>query len=307
FLPWFLNAFGSRMLALFTVQVTRAASQTPAQVIDPINHLNQYLPVLLWLALPLLIGYGLWRRKRGVALVSLWWFSILLAANPHWLGLPGAGALTNFAVLIAAYIPAAILVGGLLPGLARESALSIHLPFQRLWPLAASACLLAAALLGADLRRNDIQTDEYALVTHPDRQAFAWIATHTPTEARFLVNSFRAFVNARVGGDAGWWLPLLAGRDNSLPPLNYASESEPWPGYRQSLHTIPDALAAAGPDSEQVLALLTAEGITHIYVGQQQGQVNSAGPTLDPIALQASPYYQVIYHQDRVWIFAVQP
>jgi hypothetical protein len=265
------------------------------------------LPEYLWLSLPLLIGYGLWRRERGAALVSLWWFLILLAANPQWLGLPGAGALTNFAVLIAAYLPAAILIGGLLPGLARETALGLHLPFRRLWPLAASAGLLAIALLGADLRRADIRADEYALVTHPDRQAFAWIATNTPPEAGFLVNSFRAFVNARVGSDAGWWLPLLAGRDNSVPPLNYTSEREPWPGYRQSLHAIPEALAAGGPDSPTVLSLLDEQGLTHVYIGQQQGQVNYSGPTLNPADFETSPHYELIYHQDRVWIFARQP
>ena len=48
--------------------------------------------------------------------------------------------------------------------------------------------------------------------------------------------------------------------------------------------------------------------ISHIYVGQQQGSVNSSGLILlDPDLLSASSFFKPIYHQDRVWIFEVIP
>jgi hypothetical protein len=59
-----------------------------------------------------------------------------------------------------------------------------------------------------------------------------------------------------------------------------------------------------GVDAPAVLDLLDDEGVTHVYIGQQQGRVNYSGPhILDPETLLKSPDYRLVYHQDRVWIF----
>jgi len=113
FLPWFIHIFSSRILHIFSKQITTLPRQasTFQQQYNSIGDIFVYLPSLVWIILPILISWGLWRREKGVALLSLWWFLILLATNPQWLNLPGAGAITNFTVLISSYFLAAIVIG----------------------------------------------------------------------------------------------------------------------------------------------------------------------------------------------------
>ncbi len=116
FMPWFIHVFAGQLMDHLAIRLATPASALPVvtqehnAAIDP----RIVLPALLWLLVLLSLAWGLWRRERGAAVIGLWWLLILLAVNPHWLGLPGTGELTNFALLIAAYIPASVLVGAAL-------------------------------------------------------------------------------------------------------------------------------------------------------------------------------------------------
>jgi hypothetical protein len=174
--------------------------------------------------LPVALAWGLWRRERDFALVSLWWFLIFLAANPQWFQLPGSGVVSNFAVLIAAYIPVSLLLasaGYWAADAARFSSgirnwkpariVTTRGPFVRWASVFILIILVGIALWGARMRVRDIQPAQFSLVTWPDMRAAAWIQENLPPEARFLVNSFFAYGgDVVVGADAGWWLPLLA-------------------------------------------------------------------------------------------------
>jgi hypothetical protein len=49
-------------------------------------------------------------------------------------------------------------------------------------------------------------------------------------------------------------------------------------------------------------------GVTHVYIGQQQGSVNYSGPLrLNPAELSNDSHFNPIYHQDRVWIYEFVP
>jgi hypothetical protein len=56
-----------------------------------------------------------------------------------------------------------------------------------------------------------------------------------------------------------------------------------------------------------VIAMLKERGVTHVYIGQQQGSVNSPGALLDPAQLLSDSRFRLIYHQDRVYIFEFLP
>ena len=148
----------------------------------------------------------------------------------------------------------------------------------------------------------------HALATRPDIRAAEWIQENTPQDARFLVNSFFAYDDTViVGSDGGWWLPLLARRQTTLPPLNYGSERGPRPDYVHWINALTTEIQNKGIAHPDVLALLRARGVTHVYVGQRQGRVNYGGPhVLEPEQLLASPNFRPVYHQDRVWVFEVQ-
>lgn len=171
--------------------------------------------------------------------------------------------------------------------------------------LFAAICVLA--LWGARQRMGDINVAQAALVTEPDQRAAAWIRQNTKPDAIFLVNSFFAYGGSSVvGSDGGWWLPLLARRRTSLPPLTYVSEAGPRPNYREWVNALTSEIQLKGIADPEVIALLRERGITHVYIGQRQGRVNAPGPALLQVdRLLASPSFRRVYHKDRVWVFEV--
>lgn len=302
--PWFVNAFGSQMMALFGLQLTTLPSQATSflQEYNAIGRLDTYLSPIWWLALVLGLGLGLWQRRRPILVAGLWWLLLLVMTNPGWLGLPGTGAISNFALFITAYLPAALFSAVLAVGAASR------LQDKKWGPAAIALAIVVLGLWGARERVVDLDVQQHALVTRPDVRAAAWIQENTQANSRFLINSFFAYDDtAVVGSDGGWWLPLLAQRQVSVPPLNYANELLPGSDFRQRV----DDLGKLAPDElgdPEALALLRREGITHVYIGQRQGRVNYGGDhVLSPAELLESKHYSLVYHQDRVWILAVEP
>ncbi len=302
FLPWFIHLFAGKIATAFLVQLTRPANATPVatQAYNAIGDVGSYLPMWLWLIAFASLVWGLWRRERGVAFVLLWSLLVLLAANPQWLRMPGEGAISNFAVFIAAYIPVAVLTGSALGWLTTDWRW-IH----RQGGAALAVAMVALGLFGVRERVSDLQIPQHALVTRPDLRAANWLRQNTGTDARFLVNSFFAYGGSViVGSDGGWWLPLIARRQTTLPPINYSSESGPRADYREWINALTAAIQGKGIASPDVLTMLGERGVTHIYIGQEQGRVNYDGPfVLEPAKLLASSYFRPVYHQDRVWVF----
>jgi hypothetical protein len=304
FLPWFVNVFGGNTLRILgrTVSVPAAQLRPYAVESNATGSLDTYLAPVWWLAMLLGLGMGLWHRRRGVLLMAVWLLLLLLAANPAWLSLPGTGVVTNFALFISIYLLAALFSAVLVVHLIRPVA-------DRVWFSLLLLLLVAGlGLWGARERLGDLDPQSHALVTYPDLQAADWLRHNTYPADRFLVNSFPAYGGSLiVGSDGGWWLPLLAGRQNTVPPLTYGSELEPGEPYRQQVEDLAHLAQTRDPDDPALLDLLRQQGVTHVYVGQRQGRVNYNGPNLlDPGKLLASPHYRPIYHQDRVWIFEIQ-
>ena len=303
FLPWFVHTLAGEITHNFGKQLTTAPGQLSsfARRYNAIGDLSFHLAPVGWLLLVVGMAVGLWRRRRGVLLMSLWWFLLLIATNPAWLHLPGSGAISNPALFKAAYIPAGVLIGNLV------SQLTVRLGRRRGVGVLVTLLVVTLGLGGTRARMGDVLPHRHAMVTRPDLQAMAWIRENTSEDARFLINSFFAYGGSVVvGSDGGWWLPLLAGRANTVPPLNYGTEQGPVPEYQGWVNDLTRQLQGASMDDPMTLALLRERGITHVYVGQQQGRVNYGGPdVLDPEVLLRSAHYRPAYHQDRVWVFEV--
>jgi hypothetical protein len=298
FLPWFIRVFGGQVLAIFAVQMSILPATSAVSDSNSFGSLDLY-PVWLWLMGGLSLALGLWRRDRRLALIGLWSFLVLLAANPQWFRLPGQGALSNFAVFVAAYLPLGLLGGAVLGWLAGR--------WPRLAPAGLLTLVLLAGLIGARQRLADVSSQQFSLVTWPDVRAADWIKTHSLPEARFLVNTFFAYDNTLVvGSDAGWWLPLLARRATNLPPINYGFELSTRADYRDWVNALPKAIQINGIASGSVAQLLADRGITYVYLGQLRGGVNNPGsPVPDAGTLLATPGFRLVYHQDRVFIFQI--
>ena len=313
FLPWFAHVFLGKLpniLAYYVKTPTKAAT-TFVQTYNAVGSLSVYLPTILWLLFFLCIAWGFWRREKSVMLMGLWWFLNLLATNPEWLHLPGEGVITNFALFITAYIPAGVVIGAGFEWfrlILRRAQLKKQSHNRRwVYSLLVALMLIGIGLWGVRQQLGDFQLMASSLVTRPDIRAAEWIQNNTPQDVRFLVNSFFAYGDTLIAGsDGGWWLPLLAKRQTSLPPLTYGSEQGPQPDYILWINKLTSEIRDKGITHPDVLALLRARAIGYVYIGQREGRVNYSGPNiLDPDQLLSSPYFRLIYHQDRVWIFEV--
>jgi hypothetical protein len=311
FVPWFSRLTGGNMFRVFKMQISTPPDQMPAvtRQFNALGDLTFFLPAGIWAVLIAAIVWLLLRRVKGAGLFVIWCGILILIGNPAWLNLPGTGVVNNFTLLIAAYIPA-----GLFIGVAAESvwaALTGRLAVsrQRLGSFLGGLVLCALLLLGLSSvtdRIDDIQPGSYTLATRPDLRAMQWIQENTLPQSKFLVNSFLAFGDSvAVGADAGWWVPMLAGRKTTLPPINQGYEAGPSAGYRQEIIQLTRAVQTLGVTNSDVLELLYQQGVSHIFIGQQQGKVNNAGSVLDPAVLLSSPAFTPVYHQDRVWIFKI--
>ena len=308
FLPWFIHVFSGKILTTFQNQLSTSARDvsTWTQEYNTVGNLFTYLPAWIWILIPILICWGLWKRRGGILIISLWWIFLILAANPNRLGLPGEGALSNFAVFIAAYIPAGIIAGSALGWLFSLISRLDYIHQARTAILPGFFSLVAlSGTWAAQQRINDLDLMNSMLFTRPDARASTWIQTNLPQDAHILVNSMPAYGNTLiVGTDGGWWLPLTAKRSTTLPPINYGTEQGPQPQYRTWINQLTFDINSKGIQNPQVIQDLVERGITHVYIGQRQGRVNNGGPTLNPQVLSESPYFQEIYHQDLVWIFS---
>ena len=179
-------------------------------------------------------------------------------------------------------------------------------PGQRGMRTASVILLLTTVLLGAWFVRpriRDVRPAEHALLTRPDLQAANWIEENLPVDAKFLVNSFFAYSGTLVvGSDGGLWLPLLTTRESTQPPLLYGSERATEAQYVQFTNSLIALIEEKGIDHPEVLQELNQRNITHIFIGQQQGQVNTISPLLVPEDLVVSRFFRPVYHQDRTWI-----
>ena len=319
FIPWFIHVYGGTLLAIFSQQITTFPTRIPSgsEIIYSFKDLQGYLPKTIWVLMILSILLGVYKRKKDLVIFTAWWLIILLAANPQWVGLPGAEVITNFAVFIAFYFPAAVIIGTLIewiPSIKPQSIITNTTSSKSTYPRILLPSLLLVITCGLGLwgvpnRIKDLELSKYALVTRPDLRAMAWIQGQTPGEATFLVNSFFAYNDTLVAGsDGGWWIPILANRKTSLPPITYGFEEGRGNINLNEINNLTAQIHEKGVTNSAVISLLEERGIDYIYIGQRQGRVNYNGPDiLDPQVISEDRNFETIYHQDRVWIFKIVP
>ncbi|MBK9710485.1 MAG: hypothetical protein IPO81_03985 [Kouleothrix sp.] len=318
--PWIANILRGYLLQNATgiAGGSVAAVSTMLSTLEPVAPKYVARPVLLGALAGLLIAC--WRRDWRMAVPAVWCALLVAVVVPYTIGLPGAGVIDTLTGLGTLFIPTALLAGY---ALAASQALVARL-LARLGQPASRAigAVLAAALLLATVALNTgwqtrVIAGDTALVADADLAAMAWIRENTPADARFLINSFPAYGGTlAAGSDAGWWLPLLAGRQASLPALTYGSEVGEQPTYRRDVNRFVAALRGrpltdatplkvdlTRPDA---LALLAGAGIGYVYSGAHPFPGPAAADRIDTAKLRASPAFRLVYARDGVEIFQIQ-
>jgi len=305
--PWIPRVLGGNLAAAVEAGVTIGS---PLQrVLEDYRawlQLTSYVPGWLLLLCVVALGWSVVRRQRQLAALGLWIALLASLVALSLLRLPATNLMQNFAVLIALYIPVSLVVGLLLGELVRQI---------ELWRPPSGGTLLGIilpilTLLGGWNQRAILQPQVYSLVTYPDYRAMGWIQEHIPQEALFLVESFSIYGgSSAVGSDAGWWIPLLARRQTTMPP-QYAlmNENPIEPDYSRKVVDLVTLLEENPPDTKEGLRAICDWGVTHVYIGQTQGLTGSGARQLfSPQKLSYNPSFRPIYHRDRVWIFELVP
>jgi len=237
--------------------------------------------------------------------VGLWVVMLALWVAGRLVGLPAANMMQNFAVVIGLYIPASLLIGWLVGTVAEWVERAEGGARRWIWGVLVLSLIVAGTAGHARIVRP-----QFVLVTRPDLRAAIWIQENTAPDARFLVEGFRIYGGrSAVGSDAGWWIPLLAGRENTMPPqyalVNEVPEEE---SYSQEVVELIARLEEVSLASPEGVRLLCEWGITHVYVGQRQGEVGLGAIQLySPQDLAEVLLFDEVYRQDRVFIFALHP
>ena len=299
-MPWLLNTLAGHLTqntAAFVNGGVAPERVAEYAAFNPVTPFYLKGPIILLAVGGVVVALA--RRNWRVALTAVWSQLLLLLVVPHLVGLPGAGIVNSLTVYIALYLtaipPAAYLIG------AGEQLLDRWRP--RLGATIATVALVAASIWGVRWQQHLLDPANQ-LFTPADARAMEWIKAHTPPDARFLVNMFPAFGdNLVAGSDGGWWIPLLTGRETTLPPLTYGSERSLQPDYARRVNRLAAALREDPLPDEEGLRIARAAGIDYIYSGAHEGQDRR----IDVQALRRHPAFRVVYDQGGVTIFALEP
>lgn len=332
--PWLLNLLRGHLLRNASGLVGGGSGQA---VIAQLSTLEPVVPRYVggYVLLAALAGLltATWRREWRVALPAVWCALLVLAVVPYAAGLPGAGVIDSITGLGTLFVPTALLAGYALaaaqdwlsrtaPGDEGRRSKDERRPREHLLAVVGRSSLvgaLAVALLLGLIAANAgwqtrVVAGDTALVTEADLAAIDWIRASTPADARFLINSFPVYGgNLAAGTDAGWWLPLLAGRPVNLPPLTYGSEQGDQPGYDRGVNALVKKLRGrplSDPTPLKVdltrpvaLKTLADNRIDYVYSGAHSFPGPDAADRFDTAKLRASPAFRLVYDRDGVEIF----
>jgi hypothetical protein len=256
--------------------------------------------------------WGLYKRERGVIVTALWVVIVAVITNPTIFGFPSTWLVNNASLAISLFVPFAILGGYLLASLQPgklvnwetgklvnwETSLPTYqftnLPIYQYLML--TIVIVIATLWGA-WQMLPIVNPATVLATRDDMVAMDWIRHNIPSDARFLINVRHWQGGTYVGSDGGYWIPLLTGRDTTLPPAIYIYGSAE---YVKRINDLAEEIITIESfDEERVQQLLRDNGVTHVYIGARGGGIA-------PQMLIGSSYFRPVYCNGAVWIFRVQ-
>ena len=217
----------------------------------------------------------------------VWLAPLVVITNPGTFHLPVNLFLNNGSLAIAVFLPATILTGYLIEVIARYARV-----FK--WP-AVARWLTIGLLLIAGLTRSNAQAtvlNPCCMLARPqDLAVFAWVRDNTPANARFLIASTPWDFESWYGGDAGYWLPVLAQRWVDVPPLFYATATS---DQVQAVNDAASQTSHGAADPAALAVLAKSIGARYVFIGARDGD-------LDPAALVRSGYFRTVY-RDGAWV-----
>jgi hypothetical protein len=237
--------------------------------------------------------WSLIKRRSFAFIISTWIFILFFLANLDALKLPGAGLITNVSVEIMLFIPISVLGGYFI------DQILIYwkdlIPRQFIIPSVVIICLFwgLVAYIGAR-QLIPIINPVTILSRNSDLPAIEWISEHIPENETIVINPFAWGYGLFAGNDGGYWISPLTGRLTLPPPVLYGLGS----GVKEINQQIQEVISVSA-DPTAFWDFLTSQQLHYVFVGARGG-------VIPPDQLASSGLFNVLYHEDGVWIFIVK-
>jgi hypothetical protein len=234
-------------------------------------------------------------KKRSMPFIIFTWMLMLFfLANVDTLKLPGSGLITNLSVEIILFMPVSILGGYFIDQLLQTWQGVIPSRVNQVTSLVAIIVFGFIGYLGST-QVVAILNPITILSRQADLPAIQWVSEHIPANETIAINPFGWGYGLYAGYDGGYWIEPLSDRLTTPPPVLYGLGS----GYKQiSLQSQQIISLSANPT--QLNDYLNSQGIHYVFVGRRGG-------VLPPEKLVSSGFFELLYHQDGVWILSVKP
>mgnify|MGYP007061387913 FL=1 len=297
-LPWlwrFLQGYGAAV-----IQEVQQGYQ-PQRDYFYFRWQTQYLTDLgMRLDLLLLAGlgivWGFFKHEKRVYLIFAWVCMLFCAANSYLLNI--TPLISNVIVIIALYLPCAVLIDYVVTELAYviRNLVQTRLALRRFLRHATAIAFVGLCVWGM-IYQTKLLAPENNFVYAEDMQAMHWIQANIPDDALFYVSVHFWTPIVAHGLDAGYWLSYLTGRETIMPSEVYSSDGNP--EYIAFINNrARDLLEAETP--EALWQIMAKYGVTHVYIGYRKTYLNS------DFLLGAPEYFEPLYALHGVWIFELK-
>ena len=289
--PWFFQTFTTTFLPKVGTSVTASVSFFQ-------DFSWPYLTSAFGKQAMVFAGLGLlWsliKRRSFPFIISLWILLLVFLANLDALKLPGGGLITNTSVEIMLFIPISILGGYFIdqilinwkPLIPRQLIIPY---FTILFFIFGFVSYLGARQLVAIINPVTILSRE------ADIPAIQWVSEYIPENETLVINPFAWGYGLYAGNDGGYWISPLSGRVTLPPPVLYGLGS----GYK-SINQQCQEIISSCTDPTAFWKLLNTQNLHYVYIGAKGG-------VIPPEKLATSGLFNVLYHQDGVWILGIKP
>lgn len=294
-LPW--------LVRIAWVQLDPQGLRVAYEIIGGYNDLSRLEPPVLSFItnLPVLALFAvgalttLWDRKHSEDRMLVLWALALVAGGVLYFQLTGSFHWDLKTSLLTLSVPVAIFLG------IRFTRLVVRLQGagrRALW--VAALLLLGIGCVVAGVHFPMVLNGGLIYLRPGDLIAMNWIETHTSPAALFVPNASQVEWSPDwlIGSDAGYWLPLLAQRDTTLPPMIYAWEAADVTALQQDLANTHAILDAAATQEALPSSVVCCTDVTH-FIAYDNNWPLTAEDLFNTDTL------ELLYQQDRLQVFGV--
>ncbi len=243
-----------------------------------------------------LAGLGLllaiYFRPRFFTTITAWIALMALLAYAPQLGLPINGFVSSDSVMITLFLPISAAGGFAIASLRKVYSQDD----SRASKIAGGVLLIVLGIFAVFFGGRSIIGIINPVTTYfklADERAAHWVEENLPPDTTIMINPAKWGYGMYVGSDGGYWISPLSGRLTFPPTLLYA-HGQP-EEYSKINRQVREVLASVH-DPADLAQNMKRLGSDYLYLGAQGGLIS-------PKLILESPLFEIIYHEDGVWIF----